>query len=112
MIERKILKRHLTTLIGLIVVSYASAANEVFLDPPRVIEAPDPDHELRDRKFQGIPSLGISPGGRFWATWYAGKTPDEDQNNYVVVATSGDEGNSWTERFVIEIGRASCRERV
>lgn len=102
MIERKILKRLLTTLIGLIVVSYASAANEVFLDPPRVIEAPDPDHELRDRKFQGIPSLGISPGGRFWATWYAGKTPDEDQNNYVVVATSGDEGNSWTERFVID----------
>jgi predicted neuraminidase len=92
----------LAALIGTILLPYVSEAGKTFLAPPQIIEIPDPDHELRDRRFQGIPSLAISPEGRFWATWYAGKTPDEDQNNYVVVATSGDEGRSWTERFVID----------
>jgi predicted neuraminidase len=52
--------------------------------------------------FQGIPSLAISPQGRLWATWYAGKTPKEDHNNYVVVATSGDGGTTWTESHIID----------
>jgi len=63
---------------------------------------PDQSHKLIDRKFQGIPSLAISPEGRFWATWYAGKTPGEDENNYVVVATSGKDGKSWTEEIIID----------
>ena len=54
----------------------------------------DKDHDLTTRKFQGIPSLAISPDGRLWATWYAGKTPDEDENNYIVVASSVDKGKS------------------
>ena len=62
----------------------------------------DKDHNLTTRKFQGIPSLAISPDGRLWATWYAGKTPDEDENNYIVVASSGDKGKSWTEKLIID----------
>ncbi len=65
-------------------------------------KTPDQDHKLTSRKFQGIPSLAISPEGRLWSTWYAGITPDEDQNNYVVVATSGDDGQSWTEKLIID----------
>ncbi len=60
------------------------------------------EHKLTSRKFQGIPSLAISPEGRLWATWYAGITPKEDQNNYVVVATSGDDGKTWTEKLIID----------
>ena len=37
-----------------------------------------------------VPSLAVTPGGRMWATWYAGITPGQDENNYVVLATSGD----------------------
>ncbi len=59
-------------------------------------------HNLKSRQFQGIPSLSISSGGRLWATWYAGKTPGEDQNNYVVVSTSGDGGESWSEKFIVD----------
>jgi hypothetical protein len=62
----------------------------------------DKAHDLTSRKFQGIPSLAISPEGRLWATWYASITPDEDQNNYVVVASSGDKGLSWTEKLIID----------
>lgn len=65
-------------------------------------KTPDQDHKLTSRKFQGIPSLAISSEGQLWATWYAGIIPDEDQNNYVVVATSGDDGVSWTEKLIID----------
>ncbi len=35
-------------------------------------------------------------------TWYAGKTPNEDGDNYVVVTTSGNGGKTWAERFLID----------
>lgn len=84
------------------IVLSASAAEEAHLAPPQTIGAPDQNHALKSRKFQGIPSLAISPKGRLWATWYAGSTPGEDRNNYVVVATSGVGGTTWTEKLVID----------
>jgi len=65
-------------------------------------ETTNEKHSLTSRKFQGIPSLAISPAGRIWAIWYAGKTPGEDENNYVVVSTSGDGGESWIEKLIID----------
>jgi len=56
----------------------------------------------QSRKFTGIPSMAISSGGRIWATWYAGPTPGEDQNNYVVVSTSADGGTTWEEVLAID----------
>jgi len=47
------------------------------------------------RAFQGIPGLERAPGGRLWATWYAGGE-GEGEANYVVLATSGDDGRSWS----------------
>jgi len=73
-----------------------------YLQPPRFIGPPDEEHALESRRFQGVPSLAVGPEGRLWATWYAGKTPAEDQNNYVVVATSGDGGETWTETTIID----------
>ncbi|MHC4876770.1 MAG: sialidase family protein [Planctomycetota bacterium] len=46
--------------------------------------------------------MAVSPGGRLWANWYAGVTPKEDHNNYVVVSTSGDDGRTWKEVLVID----------
>ena len=37
-----------------------------------------------------------------WANWYAGITPGEDRNNYVVLTTSGDDGSTWQETLVID----------
>lgn len=75
---------------------------EAYLLPPGVYDPPPETHGLGTRKFQGIPSVAVTRTGRLWATWYAGKTPAEDHNNYVVVATSGDGGENWTERLVID----------
>ncbi len=76
----------------------------LFLNPPRLIKNPSIEQQYSpgNRKFSGIPSIAVSPGGRLWAVWYSGKTPDEDCNNYVVVSSSGDGGNTWKEILAID----------
>ena len=74
-----------------------------FLETPAYVGAPEqPEHATTNRAFQGIPSMAVAPGGRLWANWYAGVTPGEDQNNYVAVSTSGDDGKTWREVLVID----------
>lgn len=80
----------------------AEAPDRAFLEPPRYIGPPTAEHVPTNRAFQGIPSLAVSPGGRLWATWYASVTPEEDHNNYVVLATSGDDGKTWQEILVVD----------
>ncbi|HBJ37050.1 MAG TPA: exo-alpha-sialidase [Planctomycetaceae bacterium] len=77
-------------------------AQGAFLSPPERILLPGPEHSATNRAFQGIPSMAIAPAGRIWATWYAGITPGEDHNNYVVITTSGDGGKTWNEALVID----------
>ena len=92
----------LSAMIAVIFILYVYACEKAYLAPPQVLVTPDQNHALTSRMFQGIPSLAISPDGRLWATWYAGKTPKEDHNNYVVVATSGDGGKTWMESLIID----------
>ncbi len=96
-------QRILTILAILIVASIANAAEPpAFLAPAQYIGPAKPLHAVTNRAFQGIPSMAVAPGGRLWATWYAGKTPGEDHNNYVVLTTSGDEGKTWKEVLVVD----------
>ena len=72
-----------------------------FVHPP-VNFKPGLEYGPDARKYQGIPGIERAPGGRLWATWYAGRVW-EDQFNYVVTATSGDDGKTWSEiKFVID----------
>lgn len=80
----------------------ADADDQPFLNPPQFVDRPHALHAVTNRAFQGIPSLAVSPGGRLWATWYAGITPGEDHNNYVVLSTSGDQGATWQEVLVAD----------
>ena len=75
-----------------------------YLDPPRIITniASENQYSPEKRKFTGIPSIAISPKGRLWSIWYTGITPGEDLNNYVVVATSSDQGQTWEEVLIID----------
>jgi hypothetical protein len=98
------------TVCGLLVIAAwgcAACAAETpserpFLQPPAYIGPAKPLQAVTNRGFTGIPSLAVAPGGRLWATWYAGRTPAEDQNNYVVLATSGDDGRTWQEVLVVD----------
>ncbi|QGY48038.1 exo-alpha-sialidase [Maribellus comscasis] len=78
--------------------------NKPFLNPPQIIEKADvnENHSVESRQFSGISSLAVSPGGRMWCIWYAGPTPGEDLNNYVVLSTSGDKGETWNEVLVVD----------
>jgi hypothetical protein len=78
--------------------------NRAEFNSPRLIKGSEisQKHSIESRKFSGISSLAVSPKGRIWAVWYAGITPGEDLNNYVVLATSSDQGRNWEEVLVID----------
>jgi len=80
----------------------AAANDGAWLKPAQHVGPGLPRHALANRAFQGISSMAVTPKGRLWATWYAGKTPGEDHNNYVVLSTSGDQGKTWREVLVVD----------
>jgi hypothetical protein len=90
----------------LLPVCAAFAQNDAtpYLNPPRIVKNPADyyRYSVDSRRFSGIPSLAVAGNGRLWATWYAGSTPDEDVNNYVVLATSGTQGDCWEELLVVD----------
>jgi hypothetical protein len=99
-----IMKPTLTLLTALLLAPVAAlhAADALSLQPPQHLAAPKAEHAVTNRAFTGIPSMAIAPKGRLWATWYAGVTPAEDLNNYVVLSTSGDDGATWSEVLVVD----------
>ena len=55
------------------------------------------------RNKAGHPSIECASNGRLWATWFAGPvTALENINDYVVLATSADGGETWEEVFVAD----------
>ena len=54
------------------------------------------------RGYAAGPSIAVAPNGRLWATWHAGRTAGEDKNGYIVLATSEDDGRSWTDVAVAD----------
>jgi len=89
-------------LLVLLAAAAAPAAELASLQPPRHVGPPQPEQAATNRAFSGIPSIAVAPGGRLWATWYAGVTPGEDLNNYVVLSTSGDGGATWQEVLTVD----------
>jgi predicted neuraminidase len=67
---------------------------------PVVVTLPEEKHQTQARQFQGIPGIERTPTGRLWATWYSGGV-HEGPNNFVVLVTSTDEGESWTEPVAV-----------
>jgi predicted neuraminidase len=68
---------------------------EVNFDKTQIILNPGPEYGDNVRMFQGIPSIARAPGGRLWAAWYGGGIT-EDRENYVMLSTSDDAGESWS----------------
>ena len=92
----------LTIFLTLFAIGNLRAQDSPFLEPPQYVGPAKALQAVTNRAFAGIPSLAVSKGGRLWATWYAGKTPGEDHNNYVVLTTSGDGGKTWKEVLVVD----------
>jgi hypothetical protein len=67
---------------------------------PYVYMQPEPRHADSNRMFQGVPSIEVAPKGRLWATWYGGGE-GEGPDNYVLLATSGDGGSTWSKPKIV-----------
>jgi hypothetical protein len=57
--------------------------------------SPGREYGEEGRMWQGIPSIERARNGRLWAVWYGGGL-GEDQYSYVMLATSSDDGRSWS----------------
>jgi hypothetical protein len=84
-----------------------SVLPDLALQPPRVTAEFDPDTVKNARGAQGVPAIERTAKGRLWAAWYAGKSPRgvESSSSYVVLATSGDDGKTWTEKLLVRARR-------
>ncbi|MGN1052211.1 MAG: sialidase family protein, partial [Candidatus Scatosoma sp.] len=47
------------------------------------------------RKFQGCPTLAITPKGRIYVGWYSGGTREPHMENYNLLVYSDDDGQTW-----------------
>lgn len=69
--------------------------------PPPVPDfKPGEKYHARNRMWQGIPSIERAINGRLWATWYSGGK-QEDNDNYVLLVTSDDDGRTWSDPVAV-----------
>jgi hypothetical protein len=85
----------------------SAALPDLALQPPRVTAEFDPDTVKSTRGAQGVPAIERAANGRLWAAWYAGPSPRgvESSKSYVVLATSGDNGATWSEQLLVRARR-------
>lgn len=87
-------------LCGAAAMSSIPPAGALARKAPRILLEPGPEYGDRVRRFQGIPGIERAANGRLWATWYGGGR-GEDRYNYVLLATSGDDGRTWTKPLLV-----------
>jgi hypothetical protein len=77
---------------------------DIALIPPQILTEFDADHAKSSRGAQGVPAIERAENGRLWAAWYTGKGERgvESPFSYVVLATSGDNGTTWTEKLALQ----------
>lgn len=66
------------------------------LIPATLNTRPGSAYAYRNRQWQGIPGLERTRQGRLFATWYSGGE-GEGSDNYVLLVTSEDDGQTWSE---------------
>lgn len=77
-----------------------SNIKDLAFEPVNINFSPGLQYAEKSRKWQGIPGIERAANGRLWAAWYSGGC-SEDQFNHVLLVTSGDNGLSWSEPFLV-----------
>ncbi|MCW0220053.1 MAG: exo-alpha-sialidase [Prosthecobacter sp.] len=62
---------------------------------------PGAGYDDASRVWQGIPGIERAPKGRLWATWYSGDEGEGAIGNYMLVASSGDDGKHWSKPALV-----------
>ena len=77
---------------------------DTYLNPPQIFNSPPPRYADSLRKFQGISGIEKTSSDRLWATWYGGGLT-EDNGNYVLLTTSPDNGETWSDvKLILDPG--------
>jgi len=87
-------------LMLLVLATVEAQGDDPALEPAPVVLSPGPDYGPDTRPFQGIPGIERTAGGRLWATWYGGG-PTEGPWNYIMLATSADDGRTWSDLTLV-----------
>ena len=74
------------------------------LDIVKINVSPGEKYDDSARKFQGIPGIEVSKSGRIWTIWYGGGIT-EGPENYVILASSSDNGNTWSQSLSPKDGK-------
>lgn len=83
--------------------------NATSLNPAHIITSPSPEYADDQRRWQGIPGIELTAGGRLWATWYSGND-GEGPGNYVLLVTSADAGCAWSPpQLIVRHTDPACR---
>ena len=79
----------------------ADAAENISFPAADIIINPGRAYGDDVRVWQGIPGIERAPHGRLWACWYSGGLGEGQTGNYVLLATSGDDGRTWSQPVVV-----------
>lgn len=79
------------------------------LTPPKVILNPGSEYDRDARIWQGVPTIACAASGRRWAAWYSGERT-ELPGNYIILASSDDDGQTWQDPTLIIAPAKGCRE--
>lgn len=78
------------------------------LTPAKVIVNPGAEYQRAARIWQGVATIACAESGRRWAAWYTGERT-EMPGNYVVLAYSDDDGQTWQDPAVVIAPVEGCR---
>lgn len=72
-------------------------------EPPQanIITSPGAAYSETARVWQGIPGIDRTPKGRLWVAWYSGDVGEGNLGNYALVASSGNDGKSWSKPVAV-----------
>lgn len=67
----------------------------------RIIRKPDDKYAVRNRLWQGCPTILCTPKGRLFAGWYSGGSGEPSLSNYNLLIRSDDHGLTWSEPLLV-----------
>jgi BNR repeat-like domain len=74
------------------------AMSDLTLEPPVVNTAPGPEYDAEKRPGNMIIGMDRTPKGRIWAAWVGN---GDNPNGFFMLATSDDDGKSWSKPRVV-----------